>query len=321
MNRQHCRVVFAVAVVLVIALSACGKAAAPVEPVEEKTKVALVLPGLITDDSWCEQAYEGLVQAEKECNVEIAYTEQVSLDEHIEVMRGYAAEGYDYIIGHGGEFYDALETVAAEYPDIRFNCTNGVDAHDNLSSHRISYRQLGYVAGVVACEVSESGKVGILIGMPNPVLESGLEGYQLAAEACGNEVTAIYTGSFDDVEKAREASLALVADGVDVFYHELDSADAGVFSAAQDEGVWAIGQGKDQRYLAPDAVVASVMGSIPGLIYDVACGKVPAGEVAYQDVTNYITVKLEEDQLPEDVRQKILDTLEKMKTGEINIEP
>jgi basic membrane protein A len=292
-------------------------------PVEEKVKVAVLFPGVVTDDSWNQRGYEGLVQAEKECGVEIAYTEEATQDEQVEIMRTYAAEGYDIIIGHGGEYIDAAETVGSEYPDVQFVVTNGMVGHDNVSSIRVSYRHEFYLIGALACEVTESNKVAVVVGEPLPAMEQGVEGLTLGAQTCGKdvEVEAVYTASWADVQKAREASLALIADGVDVLTHLLDAADAGVLSAAEDEGVMAIGAGKDQRYLAPDAVVGSGIARYDLLVYEAACGNVPMGEVAYQDATNHITIQLEEDRVPEDVRQRVLEKLNQIKSGEIELEP
>jgi len=111
---------FALLVVFAMALTACQPAAteapAAEEPaveepavvektnaVVEKTKVAVAFPGVVSDQSWNQFGYEGLLQAAEDCDLEIAYSEDVFQDEQLETFRNYAAEGYDIIIGHGGE--------------------------------------------------------------------------------------------------------------------------------------------------------------------------------------------------------------------------
>ncbi|MGB2965172.1 MAG: BMP family ABC transporter substrate-binding protein, partial [Anaerolineales bacterium] len=121
-------------------LSACGptpteapEEAAPEEAAPEaKMKVAVVFPGVIDDQSWNQFGFEGLKRAEAEADLEIAYSEDVTPDEQVETFRNYAAEGYDMIIGHGGEYADAISEVAAEYPDIWFGDTNGLPEGDNV---------------------------------------------------------------------------------------------------------------------------------------------------------------------------------------------
>jgi basic membrane protein A len=119
--------------VLVLVVVACKSEATEAPDVEQKTRVAAVFPGVVSDQSWNQFGYEGLTRAEKDCDLEIAYTEDVFPDEQVEVFRNYAAEGYDVIIGHGGKYADSIAQVAAEYPDIWFGDTNGLPEGDNVS--------------------------------------------------------------------------------------------------------------------------------------------------------------------------------------------
>ncbi len=85
--------------------------------------IALILPGVITDQSWSQLAYEALEDLKEE-GYDTAYTESVTAADAETVFRTYADEGYDLIIGHGSEFTEAAVTVAGDYPDTYFFCTN-----------------------------------------------------------------------------------------------------------------------------------------------------------------------------------------------------
>ncbi|MGB3903940.1 MAG: BMP family protein, partial [Anaerolineae bacterium] len=288
MNR-HIKIVFALTILLAVVVSACAPAApeAPAPPpAEEKTKVAVLFPGVVTDQSWNQFGYEGLVRAEEECGVEIGYSEDVSQDEQIEVLRNYAAEGYDIIIGHGGEYSDSIGMVAEEYPDLQFGVADGPPMADNVSATTLSFRQMGYLAGILACEMTETDHVAYVVGELLECTDQGTEGFEAGVETCGRdiELTYISTGSWSDVAKAREAGLALIDDGVDVLWHMLDTADAGLISAAEDEGVWAIGLYRDSSSLGPNAVLGSTLGSPGMMIYELACGRGVPLEMTYIDV-------------------------------------
>jgi basic membrane protein A len=322
MNR-HLKILFAVPIVLAMVLSACGPK--PTEaPAEEKTKVAVLFPGVVTDQSWNQFGYEGLVRAEKECGVEIGYSEDVTQDEQIEVLRNYAAEGYDIIIGHGGEYADSIGTVGQEYPDLQFGVADGPPMADNVSATTLSFRQMGYLAGILACEMTETDHVAYVVGELLECSDQGLEGFELGVETCGREieVTYIATGDWADVAKAREAGLALIDDGVDVLWHMLDTADAGLISAAEDRGVWAIGLYRDSSSLGPNAVLGSTLGSPGTMIYELACGRGVPLEMTYVDVNTPGGVDMHMTELtPEDVQQKVNEALEKIRSGEIHVEP
>ena len=126
--------------IVTVLASACKPAATPTaaptaaaEGTKPAHKVAVLFPGAVSDQSWNQWGYEGLVKAKNECGVEIAYSENIYQDAQIETMRNYAAQGYDIIIGHGGEYTDSAFSVAKEYPNIKFAITNGVKAGGNVS--------------------------------------------------------------------------------------------------------------------------------------------------------------------------------------------
>jgi len=309
-------VLFALLMVLVLVIGACKSEATEAPEVEEKTKVAVAFPGVVSDQSWNQFGYEGLLKAAEDCDVEIAYSEDVFQDEQLETFRNYAAEGYDIIIGHGGEYANAITTVAAEYSDLWFGNTNGIPEGDNVSMMIIGYGQMSYLAGVLACEMTETNHIAFLGGESIGVVEHAAASFEAGAQVCGNpiELDIVYTGSWADVNKAYEAGLGLIADGADVLYHVLDTADAGLIAAADDEGVFAIGLYRDSSDLGPGAVIGSAIGSPGGLIYELACGHVPMAEKQYLNVHTPIWgVDIHmTDLVPSDVQERVLAVYQQM---------
>jgi basic membrane protein A len=306
--KRNLRLLFAILITMALILSACTSDATDAPDVEEKTKVAVAFPGVVSDQSWNEFGYEGLVRAEKECDVEIAYSEDVFQDEQIETFRNYAAEGYDIIIGHGGEYADAISQVASEYPDLWFGDTNGLPEGDNVSIMIIGYGQMAYLAGALACEMTETNHLAFVGGESIGVVEHAAESFRTGAETCGNpiELDIVYTGNWADVNLAYEAGLGLIADGADVLYHVLDTADAGLIAAAQDEGVYAIGLYRDSSDLGKDAVIGSALGHPGTMIYELACGNVPKGDKTYLTVhtPNGVDIHMT-DLTPSDVQDRV----------------
>lgn len=326
------KTVFIVTIVLAVLVAACAPAPTAVPPkptatapvVKEKTKVAVLFPGVVTDQSWNQFGYEGLKLAAEECGLEIGYSENVSQDEQIEVLRNYAAEGYDIIIGHGGEYSDSIGMVAKEYPDLKFGVADGPPMADNVSATTLSFRQMGYLAGILASEMTETDHVAYVVGELLECSDQGLEGFEAGVATSGKdiEVTYIATGDWADVVKAREAGLALIDEGVDVLWHMLDTADAGLISAAEDSGVWAIGLYRDSSSLGPNAVLGSTLGSPGVMISELACGRGVPMEMVIVDVNTPGGIDMHmTDLTPKDVQEKVLDALAKLRSGEIDLEP
>jgi len=293
------------------------------EPVTEKTRVALVLPGVITDQSWNQFAYEGLMAAKKECDLEVAWSEKISQDEQVEAFRQYAAEGYDIIIGHGGEYAVSIKQVALEYPDIEFGNSNGFESAPNLSNYIVSFAHMGYLSGCLAGMMTKTGKVAEVSAMNLPIVKQGEEAFERGVKYTNPdaEVTFVITGSWDDVTKAREAALALIANGHDVLTYHMDTAEVGLMSACEDKGAYIIGTYRDVSSIAPKAVIGSSVGSPATLVHELACGRALTHGNKYLDVNsphgpvNMVCTDL----VPADIQQKMKEIVEKVKSGEIDV--
>ena len=244
---------------------------------EYEHSVAMVLPGLKTDEAFNQYTYEGMVRAAEDFNLKTAYVEEVAQDEQIEVIRQFAQMGYDIIIGQGGQFGEALMTVAKEFPDQDFVFSVATDTGGvpNLTAATVSYSHAGYIAGIMAAHTTKNKKVAMILGewyQPHRQMEAGFK-KAIAGIDKDIEVTSVATGSWSDVNKAREASLALIADGYDVLMPCLDAAYVGVLSAAEDsDDVMIVGSVVDMAEVSPDVVVGSVVFNWNELGYQEAAG-------------------------------------------------
>jgi basic membrane protein A and related proteins len=58
-------------------------------PAADPMRVAIVMPGNITDKSWNQAGYEGLMRAKEELGIEVAYSEKVAQPDQAEAMADY----------------------------------------------------------------------------------------------------------------------------------------------------------------------------------------------------------------------------------------
>ena len=228
--------------------------------------VAMILPGLITDEAFNQFTYEGMVKAKDELGIKTAYKENVTQDEQVEVLRQFAQQGYQIIIGQGGQFGEAVSIVAGEFPDRQFIFSVGTDTFNlpNMSAATISYSHAGFIGGVLAGLTTKNNKVAMVTGEfydTHRMMEASF--YKGVAYVNPDiETTAITTGDWADTVKAREACLAVIAQGYDVLFPCLDAAGAGGAAAAQDSGnVKVVGAVADyaKDYGAKDVTAGSVV--------------------------------------------------------------
>jgi len=237
-----------------------------------KFRVAIVLPGTITDESFCQSGYEGLKMIEKKLGAEIAYSERVAEPDQEENLRDYARRGYDLIIAHGGQFDDAAKKVAKQFPKVKFFVTNGVSVRQNLANGGLNPTHFGYLVGIVGGKMTKTNKLAYITGNAFPLNDAVAGSFKAGVKAYNPnaQVSVVFTGSWDDVAKAKEAAFAQIARGVDVLIPALNLATLGVIEAAREKGVYAIGFSRDQLHVAPNTVLCSAIQNYGAVIFHIA---------------------------------------------------
>lgn len=260
-------------------IAGCGKKAdTPVntDPVKEefKLKVALLLSGPINDGGWNTDAYNGLLLL-KDKGAETAYTENCKPNEIETIFRTYAKNGYNYIVGHGFEYGDAINKVAGEFPDVKFLQIGGPSENgSNLASGSFRYGELAYVAAGIAARTTKTNKIGFVGAMDIPSTQAEVDEIKRRAAEVNPAatVTVAYTGSWTDVAKGKEATLAQINTGVDVIIGIGDACDVGAIQACEeskDKGITFIGWSGDMNHLSPDIVLTSGVQSVAKIIEEV----------------------------------------------------
>ncbi len=324
------RIALALATIMTctLALTGCGGKTeeAKTEKAESEGGVAMVLSGLKTDEAFNQYTYEGMLRAGEELKIRTAYREEVTQAEQLEVIRQFAQQGYEIIIGQGGQFGEALQMVAKEYPDTNFIFSVGTETGDvpNLTAATVSYSHAGYLGGIMAAHTTKTNKVAMITGEwydPHRQMEAGFR-EAVAAVNPEIEVAAITTGSWSDVNKAREASLALVADGYDVLFPCLDAAFVGVLAAAQDStDVWVVGSVTDMGAVAPEVTVGSVVFNWEELGYQTAAGKLLDGKTHILGMAENGINPVMSELLSEEGKAAVNEAIEGLKSGEVDIAP
>ncbi|QRN86772.1 BMP family protein [Clostridia bacterium] len=234
----------------------------PAEPL----KVAVILPGPISDGGWNASAYNGLLAIEEKYGAEVAYNESTPISDYDEVFRMYANNGFDIIFGHGGEFGDSAMRVAPEFPDVQFAVTStNIVQEPNVSSIQNDNASQGFMQGAAAAIISKTGVVGAIGGMNIPSIADSITGFEVGAKYINPdiEVMTTLTGSFDDAAKAKEVANSMIEAGADVVMQNADHAGMGVIEACEEHGIYALGSIGDQAELAPETIVLSGMAEMP----------------------------------------------------------
>lgn len=255
---------------------ALGLAVLPLAAQAETLRVALVLPGPISDGTFNSAAHKGIEAAKAKYGIEVSIRENTDFAQIAEALTAYAREGYDVIIGHGFQFAEPVLEIHAEYPDTWFIVnTAQVSAAPNVASFDNRWGDAGYIAGAVAGLVTQKGTVGHIGGIPVPVIEDYNVGFARGAARVKPDIKVLsaYVGSFSDIAKGAEITTSLIEQGADVVTSTGNENVVGTIQAATQAGVMAIGTAFDSYAFAPDTIVTTALINMDVNI-DMAIGKV-----------------------------------------------
>lgn len=224
-------------------------------------KVAIVLPGIITDKAWNQAGYSGLDEIKSRLGAETAYVEKVGQADQVEALSDFARRGFNLVYAHGGQFDASIKQVAPQFPNTFFVGVNGAATGSNHASLLIDNLQASYLCGIIGATMSQSGKMAYIAGQEFQATQEELRGFILGARSVKPtiQISSTFTGDWNDAAKAKEAAEAIISAGSDVIYQWLDNASPTVLQSCADKGIYAFGNTADQLEVAPKAVLTSAV--------------------------------------------------------------
>jgi len=202
-----------------------------------------------------------------------------------------------------------------------------VDA-PNVQNLLFAANEGGFLVGALAAGMSQTGKVGFLGGMEGPLIKNFEVGYLAGAKTLNPAIqtASIYTGSFSDVAKGKEASLTMFTQGADVIYAAAGACGLGTIEAAKENGFWAIGVDTDQDSYAKGSVLTSMVKHVEVGVYNslkaaydgtfkagIVTSDLKAGGVGMSEM------KYTKDKVPADLLAKVMKMAEMIKDGTIKV--
>jgi basic membrane protein A len=202
-------------------LGACAGATPVAEEPEAPAgpfRVAVVMPSAINDLAFSQSMYDALVAIQDmmggEAAMELVYSESMFVvDDAAAAIRDYAAEGFDLVIAHGSQYGSSLQEIAPDFPETSFAWGTTLDTFadqgiTNVFAYEAASDQGGYVNGVMAASLSESGVLGVVGPIETGDAKLYVDGFVLGAQSVNADidVNVNWIGSFSDVALAAEAA-------------------------------------------------------------------------------------------------------------------
>jgi basic membrane lipoprotein Med (substrate-binding protein (PBP1-ABC) superfamily) len=305
------------------AVSLTVVAAAPGLAEETKLKVAAML-GTPVEEQWVSRVHVAILAAEKRGEIEYLLSEDVKAPDMVRVLRQYAEQGVDLIIGEAYAIEREARELAKEYPDVKFLMGSSLDPQEpNFAVFDNWNQDAAYLGGMLAGGITKSNKIGAVGAMSIPEINRLVGAFQEGACAVNPDVNLLvaYIGSFYDVPGDKEAGLAQIDAGADVLYAERFGAN----QAALDRGVYAIANLVEQEDTYDPVVITSTLWHsepfIDAAIKDVKEGKFVAKDYGKEygplaaGGADLAPLGEWEAKFPPELIAKIKETEAKMKSG------
>jgi len=253
------RIPSAVGIPVLAAAAACAAVAADFSP-------AIVYDfGGKFDRSFNQSASEGAARFTKETGIAVREFEIQNASQREQVMRQFARRGASVIVAVGFTQASAVETVAAEYPGVKFAIIDGIVDLPNVESINFREQESSFLCGMAAAMASKTGKVGFVGGMDIPLIRKFALGYRAGVAYVDPKIEVIenMTGTtpaaWTNPSAGAELAKSQFGRGADVVFHAAGATGIGVMQAAADAGLLSIGCDSNQDYLHPGSVLTSAV--------------------------------------------------------------
>lgn len=292
--------------------------------------------GRIDDGTFNQFAYEGMTAAEECFGFETSYIETVSEADYATNIATTLSDQPDVVITNG--FLIATDTLAAAEDNTDVNFI-GIDQFQeefppNYVGVLFREDQGGYLAGVLAASLSESGVIGVVGGREDvPPVVRFVNAYETGAQSVNPDirVLSVYNESFTTPDKGASDAAQFIGEGADVIFGAGGQTGSGGVAAAAEQGVWGIGVDQDEyfttfnggdaagsEYLATSAIkrvdlavfrniVAAIQGEFEGGVYTL--------EAANDGITY---APFHDAEIPEDVAATLEETRQGLADGSID---
>jgi basic membrane protein A len=247
----------ALVMVLTMVLSACGGGTpAPAG----KTKVAFIYIGQPGDLGWTYEHDRGrkALQEQLGDKIEIVTIPDVPEGPDAEkAIRDVVQQGAKIVFATSFGYMDPMLTVAKENPTVKFEHCSGYKTADNMATYFGKIEQPRYLSGLVAGSMTKKNLIGYVAAHPIPEVIRGINFFTLGVRKVNPkaEVRVVWTNTWYDPVKEREAAVALLDEGADIIAQHQDTTEPQ--KAAKERGVYSVGYDSDMGKVVGDSVLTS----------------------------------------------------------------
>jgi basic membrane protein A and related proteins len=211
--------------------------------------------GRINDGTFNQYAYEGMIRATEEFDLDDNYIETVSETDYANNINTCIQGGADIVITVGFLLADATTLAAEENPGVYFIGVDQflVDGPTNFVGVQFREDQAGFLVGALAALVSaENGfdTVAGVYGVEIPPVVKFRNGYEQGVRYINPDLTILgtYIDSFVAPDRGAQVAEQFIGEGAGVIFGAGGPTGSGGIRAAAQAGVYVIGVDQDEYF-------------------------------------------------------------------------
>ncbi len=343
-------------IMLCLGLSACGTSGTMNEKTEavsvgpemngteavelEETQIYVIYSEENQRQSYNRLFSEGVKAFAEEPGIVVTEVEGENAQELESAVHSACENGADMILAASAEPGEYLAKYGELYPEIRFVSVDVSIDLPNVQSVYMEKKECFFIAGAAAAMFTESTEsagineepvIGWIGGMNIPVVQGYYQAFEQGARFMNPEIVVLedYVGSWDDVQKGKDAVLSQIEQKADVVMAVASAAGQGILEGAREHGAYLmeIETESDAEIKHRGTVVASIVenpvqaASI--LMEELINNRFEGGTVRYltlkDEAVDFISKTNSEGLplLPDEIRTQCEVIAEKIRSGEI----
>jgi basic membrane protein A and related proteins len=291
-------------IVAIVMMFCLGMIAVVAQSENEFSKVCLVSDvGRIDDGTFNQYAFEGMIRASGEFDLEFAFIETENPEDYVANITQCIEDGAQIVITVGFLMSDVTQQIAEEYPEIYFI---GVDqfvegATSNYAGIQFREDEAGFLVGVLAALVAIDNQYDVvagIYGMEIPPVVRYRNGFEQGVRYINPDLTILgeYIPDFNAPELGEETAQHFIDEGADVIFGAGGLTGSAAIRYAAQQAIYVIGVDQDEYYTTfsngdvPEAeyLISSALKQVDIGVYDLLEALVMGDMETFNGGGNYI---------------------------------
>lgn len=293
----------------------------------KQTTIGFIYVGPVGDGGYTYAHDQGRLYLEKELGDKVKTIYKESVEETVPAVeteiRNMIDQGATIIFTTSFGFMEGTKKAAAEFPHVTFFHCSGYEKAENMSNYFGRIYEARYLTGIVAGLKTKENSIGYVGAFPIPEVIRGINAFTLGAQSVNPDVKVkvVWTNTWYDPAKEKEAAISLLDAGVDIISQHQDT--AGPQQAAEERGAFAIGYNTDMSAAAPKANLTSAVWNW-GPYYASRVKSVLDGGFQSESYwegfhDNIVDISPLTANAPEEAKKLVEDAKQKMKEQKMNV--